>query len=217
LARPPKPATVRKPRADARRNRDRLLEVAKVAFTRDGAEINLDNLAKQAGLGVGTLYRHFPTRDALIEAVYHAEVEGLALAATRLSQANAPLDALREWMRLFVDYIATKNLIAPALNSMVGGPSQLYATSGELVKVAIRTLVGRAVESGDIRPDLDPFDLLRALVGVANVAASPDWEASAKRLVDILLLGSKPAGRSFVRSAAGTGAGRTRKNRGSRA
>ncbi len=192
MARPPKPATDRKPRADARRNRDRLLEVAKAAFTRDGAEINLDDLAKQAGLGIGTLYRHFPTRDALIEAVYRAELERLADAATRLSKAHTPIEALREWMRLFVDYIATKHLIAPAPNSMVGGPSQLYETSGDLMKTAIQSLVGRAVESGDIRPDLDPFDLLRALVGVANVAASPDWEASAKRLVDILLLGSKP-------------------------
>jgi AcrR family transcriptional regulator len=186
--------TARKPRADALRNRDHLLAIAKTAFRREGTEINLDDVAKGAGLGVGTLYRHFPTRDALVEAVYRAEVEGLAAAAARLSLAHPPLEALREWMRLFVDYIATKNLIAPALNAMVGGPSQLYANSGELVKTAIRSLVGSAVESGDIRPDLDPFDLLRALVGVANVAASPDWEASAKRLVDILLLGSKPAG-----------------------
>lgn len=146
----------------------------------------------KAGLGVGTLYRHFPTRDALIEAVYRAEVEALAKAATRLSDAHAPLEALRAWMRLFVDYIATKNLIAPALNSMVGGPSQLFAASGQQVKAAIRALVGRAVASGDIRPDLDPLDLLRALVGVANVATSPDWEASAKRLVDILIAGSRP-------------------------
>ena len=198
MARAPKPVkkavTARKPRADAQRNRDHLLAVAKAVFTRAGTEINLDDVAKQAGLGVGTLYRHFPTRDALVEAVYRAEIEGLAAAAARLSQAHAPLEALREWMRLFVDYIGTKNLIAPALNAMVGGPSQLYATSRELVKAAIDSLVHRAAESGDIRSDLEPLDLLRALAGVANLSASPDWEASAKRLVDILLLGSKPAG-----------------------
>jgi AcrR family transcriptional regulator len=198
LARPPKPVnkpvTARKPRADGQRNRDHLLAVAKAVFTRAGTEINLDEVAKQAGLGVGTLYRHFPTRDALVEAVYRAEIEGLAAAAKRLSLAHAPLEALREWMRLFVDYIGTKNLIAPALNAMVGGPSQLYASSRELVTTAIESLVRRAVESGDIRPDIDPIDLLRALVGFANVSASPDWEASAMRLVDILLLGSKPAG-----------------------
>jgi AcrR family transcriptional regulator len=194
LAHPSKPTIDRKPRADALRNRDNLLKVAKAAFTREGTGINLDDVAARAGLGVGTLYRHFPTRDALIEAVYRAEVEELAAAAARLSLDHSPIEALREWMRLFVDYFATKQLIAPALNAMVGGPSQLYASSGELVKTAIDSLVGRAVEAGDIRPDLDPLDLLRALVGVANVAASPDWEASAKRLVDILILGSKPTG-----------------------
>jgi AcrR family transcriptional regulator len=192
VTRAPSEAGERKPRADAQRNRDRLLEAAKVAFTRAGPDINLDELAKEAGLGVGTLYRHFPTRDALIEAVYRNEVQTLAEAATTLAATQAPLDALRGWMRLFVDYIATKHLIAPALNAIVGGPSQLFATTGEQMKVAIRSLVSRAVASGDIRPDLDPFDLLRALVGVANVAASPDWEASAKRLVDILIAGSRP-------------------------
>ena len=182
----------RKPRADAQRNHARLLRIAKTAFTRDGAEINLEDIAREAELGIGTLYRHFPTRDALIEAVYRAEAQALAEAATSLAADQAPLDALRSWMRLFVDYIATKNLIAPALNAMVGGPSKLFATSGDQIKVAIQTLVGRAVASGDIRPDLDPLDLLRALVGVAHVAASEEWEASAKRLVDILIAGSRP-------------------------
>ena len=188
----PKEAGNRRLRADAQRNRDHLLEVAKTAFRRGGADLNLDDLAKEAGVGVGTVYRHFPTRDALIEAVYRNEVQTLAEAATLLADIHPPLDALRSWMRLFVDYIATKHLIAPALNSIVGGPSHLYAATGDQMKRAINSLVGRAVASGDIRPDLDPFDLLRALVGVANVAATPDWEASAKRLVDILIAGSRP-------------------------
>ena len=192
-----KPASAepaRKPRADARRNRERLLEAAKAAFAEAGADVSLDEIARRAGVGIGTLYRHFPTRGAIVEAVYRREVQQLADAATRLLAALPTGAALHEWMRLFVDYIGTKNLIAPALNAMVGGPSQLYATSRELVKAAIDSLVRRAVESGDIRPDLEPLDLLRALAGVANLSASPDWEASAKRLVDILLLGSKPAG-----------------------
>jgi AcrR family transcriptional regulator len=193
MPRPPKEPKARKPRADAQRNRDHLLKVAKAAFARMGADINLDDLAKEAGLGIGTLYRHFPNRDALIEAVYRAGVKDLSDTAARLSVTHPPLEALREWMRLFVDYIAAKQLIAPALNSLVGGPSQLFEESGTQIKAAIMTLVERAVASGDIRPDLDPFDLLRALVGVANVAASPDWEASAKRLVDILIAGSRPA------------------------
>jgi AcrR family transcriptional regulator len=181
----------RKPRTDALRNRERLLEVAKTAFTEAGADVSLDDVAKAAGLGVGTLYRHFPTRDALIEAVYRAETERLAQAAQRLTANQPPLEALRDWMRLFVDYIAAKKLIAAALNSIVGGPSELYADSGAQVKLAIGDLVGRAVAAGEIRADLDPLDLLRALVGVANVASSPDWEASAKRLVDILIEGSR--------------------------
>ena len=168
--------------------------MARTAFKRDGTSISLDDLAKEAGLGVGTLYRHFPTRDALIEAVYRAEVQTLAEAAASLAATEGPIEALRSWMLLFVDYIATKHLIAPALNAIVGGPSEIYAATGDQVKGGIGMLVARAVASGDIRPDLDPFDLLRALVGVANVAASPDWEASAKRLVDILIAGSRPVG-----------------------
>jgi AcrR family transcriptional regulator len=186
----PKLAT-RKPRADAQRNRERILETAKQAFTRSGANISLDDVAKHAGVGAGTLYRHFPTRDALLEAVYRSEVEKLAAAERKLAATMPPLDALRAWMLLFVDYIETKQIIAPALNTLVGGPSKIFEASGDLIKGAIQALVKRAVKSGDIRPDLDPLDLLRALVGVANVASVPDWPQSARRLVDILLLGSR--------------------------
>jgi AcrR family transcriptional regulator len=186
----PKPAA-RKPRADAQRNRERILEIAKESFTRSGANISLDDVAKHAGVGAGTLYRHFPTRDALLEAVYRTEVEKLAAAERKLAATLPPLEALRAWMLLFVDYIETKQIIAPALNTLVGGPSKIFEASGDLIKGAIHALVKRAVKSGDIRPDLDPLDLLRALVGVANVASAPDWPQSARRLVDILLLGSR--------------------------
>jgi AcrR family transcriptional regulator len=186
----PKPAA-RKPRADAQRNRERILEIAKEAFTRSGANVSLDDIAKHASVGAGTLYRHFPTRDALLEAVYRTEVEKLAAAERRLAATMAPLEALRAWMLLFVDYIETKQIIAPALNTLVGGPSKIFEASGDLIKGAIQALVKRAVKSGDIRPDLDPLDLLRALVGVANVASAPDWPQSARRLVEILMLGSR--------------------------
>ena len=182
----------RKPRSDAQRNRDRILEVAKEAFARSGANTSLDDIAKQAGVGPGTLYRHFPTRDALIEAVYHTEVEKLAAAQRELSANLPPIEALRAWMILFVDYIATKQIIAPALNSVVGGPSRLYESSRVQVTGAIGALVKAAVKSGDIRKDLEPFDLLRALIGVSNVATGPDWQESARRLVDILIKGSRP-------------------------
>jgi AcrR family transcriptional regulator len=182
----------RKPRADAQQNRERILEVAKQAFARSGASASLDEIAKEAKVGAGTLYRHFPTREALLEAVYKTEVAKLAAAERELSAKLPPVEALRAWMLLFVDYIATKQIIAPALNTLVGGASKLYEGSRARISAAINALVKRAVESGDIRKDLEPFDLLRALIGVFNVATSPDWQQSARRLVDILIAGSRP-------------------------
>src|ERR1700731_266370 len=188
----------RKPRMDAQRNRERILEVAKDAFARSGASTSLDDIAKQAGVGAGTLYRHFATREALLEAVYRTEVERLAAAEREFSVTLPAVDALRAWMLLFVDYIATKQLIAPAVNTLFEKPSKLFEPSGALIKGAINSLVQRAIESGDIRPDLDPIDLLRALVGVSNVASTPDWPESARRLVHILLAGSRPTSDGIV-------------------
>jgi AcrR family transcriptional regulator len=182
----------RKPRTDAQRNRERILEVAKGAFTRSGANASLDDIAKEAGIGAGTLYRHFPTRDALIEAVYRTEVEKLAAAEKKFSESLPPIEALRAWMLLFVDHIAAKQIIAPALNTLVGGPSKLFEGSRAQVQAAINALVKRAIKSGDMRRDLEPFDLLRALIGVSHVASGPDWQQSARRLVDILITGSRP-------------------------
>jgi AcrR family transcriptional regulator len=182
----------RKPRTDAQRNRERILEVAKEAFTVSGADASLDDIAKEAGVGAGTLYRHFPTRAALLEAVYRTEVEKLAAAERKFAETMSPVEALRAWMLLFVDYIEAKHIIAPALNTLVGGPSKLYEGSRAQVQGAIDALVKRAIKSGDIRKDLDPFDLLRALIGVSNVASGPDWQQSARRLVDILIIGSRP-------------------------
>lgn len=182
----------RKPRADAQRNRDRILEAAKDAFTRSGANASLDDIAKQAGVGPGTLYRHFPTREELLEAVYRTELEKLAAAERKLGEAMPPVEALRAWLLLFVDAIATKKIIAPALNTLVGGHSKLIEDSYAQIHKAVRTLVKRAIKSGDIRRDLDPIDLLRALVGVASVGSTPDWRKSARRLVDILVTGARP-------------------------
>jgi AcrR family transcriptional regulator len=181
----------RKPRRDAARNRERILEAAKEAFTRSGGNASLDDIAKQAGVGPGTLYRHFPARDALLEAVYRTEVERLAAAERKLSESTPPLEALRAWMLLFVDYVATKKIIAPALTALVGGPSVIEASQTQ-IQEAIRALVKRAILSGDVRKDLEPVDLLKALVGVAYMSSSPDWQESARRLVDILVTGSRP-------------------------
>jgi AcrR family transcriptional regulator len=182
----------RKPRTDAQRNRESILETAKKAFTRSGANASLDDIAREAGVGAGTLYRHFPTRDSLLEAVYRTEVEKLAAAEQKFAQTMTPVEALRAWMLLFVDYIAAKQIIAPALNTLVGGPSKVFEATRAQIQGAIDALVKRAIKSGDIRRDLDPFDLLRALIGVSNVASSPDWQQSARRLVDILIAGSRP-------------------------
>lgn len=182
----------RKTRSDAQRNRERILQVAKQAFTKSGANASLDDIAKQSGVGPGTLYRHFATREELLEAVYRTEVEKLAEAERTFADTLPPMEALRAWMLLFVDYIAAKQIIAPALNALVGDPKKVFEASHAPIWQAIRALVKRAIKSGDIRKDLDPIDLLRALIGVANVATSPDWQASARRLVDILITGSRP-------------------------
>lgn len=182
----------RKPRTDALRNRESILSAAKEAFTRFGAEASLDEIARQAGVGPGTLYRHFPTRDALIEAVYRSEVEKLAVAARKFAETLPPVEALRAWMLLFVDHIEAKHIIAPALNSVAGGASKLYAGARTQVQGAIETLVNRGIRSGDLRRDLDGSDLLRALIGVSHVTTDSGWQPSAKRLVDILIAGARP-------------------------
>jgi AcrR family transcriptional regulator len=187
---PPPPA--RKPRADATRNRERILEVAKDVFTRDGAAASLDDIARRSGIGSGTLYRHFPTRDTLIEAVYRSEVEKLAEAEQRFAATLPPLEALRAWMLVFIDHVAAKTLIIPAMDTVVGGSMRLIEGSRNVVHTAFITSVKRAIASGELRLDTEPSDFVRALVGVFHTTALPGWEQSARRLVDILINGSRP-------------------------
>jgi AcrR family transcriptional regulator len=184
-----KPRPVRKARVDAERNRERLLEAAKTVFAEKAASASLEEIARAAGLGIGTLYRHFPTRDALIEAVYRHEVEQLALAANTLSAKHPPIVALREWLLVFVDYLDAKYGMAAVLNLLVGGTSALYAESGAQMGQAIAKLADDAVASGDIRMDMEPLDILRALAGVMNREPGPDSKWAARRLVDILIAG----------------------------
>ncbi|HEY0122874.1 MAG TPA: TetR family transcriptional regulator [Rhizobium sp.] len=179
----------RKPRADAERNRLRLLDTAKAAFAEKGSDASLEEIAQTAGVGIGTLYRHFPNRDALIAAVYRNETEQLARAAKRLAETHPPVEALRQWMFLFIDYIATKHGMYAALNSLVGGTSDLYATAGTQISEGIEMLTSRAVASRDIQLDIAPLDLLRAVAGVANISAGPHWKVAATRLVDIMIAG----------------------------
>jgi AcrR family transcriptional regulator len=189
----PTPPTLptRKPRADAERNRERILEVAKEIFTRDGAAASLDEIARLSGIGNATLYRHFPTRDDLIEAVYRSEVEKLAAAEQRFAASMPPLEALRAWMLLFIDHVAGKMLIIPAMNTIAGGSLRLMEGSRSLIQSAFVASVNRAVASGDLRPETNPDDFVRALVGIFHTTASPGWEPSARRLVDVLIAGSR--------------------------
>ncbi|HUI78265.1 MAG TPA: TetR/AcrR family transcriptional regulator [Bryobacteraceae bacterium] len=184
--------TDRKPRADGQRNRERILEVAKQEFTRSGASASLEEIAKKAGVGPGTLYRHFPTREELLVAVYRSEMEKLAAAERKFANTLPPVEALRAWLLLFVDAVETKQIIAPVLNTLVGDPKKVFEAFHGQIHEALGALVKRAMKSGDIRKDIDAIDLLWALVGVANVATSPDWQQSARRLVDILILGARP-------------------------
>jgi len=188
-------AQTRKPRADSARNRQLLMDAAKAGFSEVGLNVSLEEIARRAGVGIGTLYRHFPSREAVVEAVYRREVEHLAEAVPQLLETSPAGEALHKWMHLFVDYIATKRLIAPSLGAAAGRSSTLYATSAELITRAISTLVKRAVASGDVREDIDPPDLLRALVGVSYGNPDAGWEASARRLIDILMDGLRRKGR----------------------
>jgi AcrR family transcriptional regulator len=182
----------RKPRADAQRNRERILQVAKQVFTRRGAEASMDEIAKRAKIGPGTLYRHFPTRDDLLAAVYISEVEKLAEAQKKFSLELPPIEALRAWMLVFIDYIAAKKIIVPALNAMAGGPSRVFQQTNGLMEGAAKALASRAVASKDLRPDVDPMDMLRAIYGVSGGGNTEDWPEKARRFVDILIQGSRP-------------------------
>jgi AcrR family transcriptional regulator len=179
----------RKPRADGARNRQLLIDAAKAAFAQAGLNVSLEEIARRAGVGIGTLYRHFPTREAVVEAVYRREVEQLAEAVPQLLKNSPSGDALHRWMHLFVNYIATKRIIAPSLAAVAARSSTLHTSSLELITNAISTLVKRAIDSGDVRRDIDPADLLRAMVGVSYGNPDAGWEASARRLIDILMDG----------------------------
>jgi AcrR family transcriptional regulator len=173
----------RKVRADAQRNRDRLLEVAREAFMQFGIETSLEDIAKQAGVGSATLYRHYPTREALIEAVYARDVEKLAALGEYFLSTMPPLDALRTWMFEFIDHIAEKTIIAPALNNAA------YENAALIMHTTIGGLVERAIDSKDLRSDTVPLDFLMAMIGISQMHR-PDWVESAKRLIDTLLRGA---------------------------
>jgi len=181
--------TLRKPRADAVRNRERVLEAAKAVFSAGGPDASLEAVARRAGVGIGTLYRHFPTREALFEAVYRREVQQLVELAEQLKSAAEPVDALRRWLRSNVEVVATKKGMLAALALAVHGSSELYAYAFERLTKAVGALLDRAVTAGELRGDISPEDLLRALVGMSYMHDQPGWQESVLRLVDVFVDG----------------------------
>ncbi|WP_191061019.1 TetR/AcrR family transcriptional regulator [Geminicoccus harenae] len=179
----------RKPRADALRNRERVLAAAKVVFSQGGPEASLEAVARQARVGIGTLYRHFPTREALYEAVYRREVEQLVELARQLGAEMAPVEALRSWMRASVEFVATKKGMAAALALAAHSCSDLATYSRERLTGAVGDLLQKAVAARQIRSDIGPEDLLRALVGMCYAHDQPGWQARVLRLIDVFVDG----------------------------
>ncbi len=179
----------RRPRTDSVRNRELLLQAAAAVFSAGGPEASLEAVARRAGVGIGTLYRHFPTREALFEAVYRREVEQLSDLAEQLRTEAAPVEALRSWLRSNVAFVATKKGMAAALALAVNKKSDLTAYSYDRLTRAVASLLDRAVAAGEIRADISPEDLLRALVGMSYLHDQPGWQESVLRLVDVLVDG----------------------------
>jgi len=196
-------AIVRKPRADAVRNRERVLEAAKAVFSAGGAVASLEAVARRAGVGIGTLYRHFPTREALYEAVYRREVEQLGELAEQLKNEAKPVDGLRHWLSSNVEFVATKKGMAAALALAAHGSPELHSYTFDRLTKALGALLGRAVAAGEIRADVSPEDLLRALVGMCYLHDQPGWQSTVLRLMNVFVDGlrvqpkampSRPAG-----------------------
>jgi AcrR family transcriptional regulator len=181
--------TPRKPRADAVRNRERVLEAAKAVFSAGGPDASLEEVARRAGVGIGTLYRHFPTRQSLFEAVYRREVQHLGELAEELKGDAAPVEALRRWLRSNVEFVATKKGMLAALALAAHGSSELYAETFKRLTKAVGALLERAVAAGEIRGDISPEDLLRALIGMCYMHDQPGWQATVHRLLDVFVDG----------------------------
>jgi AcrR family transcriptional regulator len=185
----PSAAIVRKPRADAVRNRERVLAAAKAVFSAGGADASLEAVARRAGVGIGTLYRHFPTREALYEAVYRREVEQLGDLAEQLKNEAKPVDALRRWLRSNVEFVATKKGMSAALALAAHGSAELHSYTFDRLTRAVGALLHRAVAAGEIRSDVGPEDLLRALVGMCYMHDQPGWQFTVLRLLDVFVDG----------------------------
>jgi AcrR family transcriptional regulator len=176
-------------RADAARNRDRLLAVGAEMFAQRGAEVPLEDIARQAGVGIGTLYRHFPTRDVLVEAIYRRNVEQICDRIPQLLAEQTPGQALATWLPEFVEYVARKRGMAAALKSVVGADSELFAYTHRRINEAITLLLRSAADAGAIRADVEAPDLLRLLSGICMAAGDSAAQEQSRRLVALVLDG----------------------------
>lgn len=183
------PNPKRKPRADALRNRERVLEAAKLVFSAGGETASLESVARAAGVGIGTLYRHFPTRQGLFEAVYRREVQHLSELADALMTDRAPAEALRRWLKSNVEFVATKKGMSATLALAVDTSCELTTSSAERLTRAVGSLLARAAEAGEIRADIGPEDLIRALIGMCYMHDRPGWQDSVYRMVDVFVDG----------------------------
>jgi AcrR family transcriptional regulator len=181
-------------RADARRNRDRLLSAAVRAFSQDGADVTLDAIAKDAGVGIGTLYRHFPTREALIEAAYRSELAWLCDAVPDLLQEMRPDEATRAWMDRYIEYMTTKRGMADALRAVIASGGTPYAQSRDRLITAITSLLQAGAAAGTLRADIEPADVLASLSGISLAAGEPSQRAQARRLLNLLMDGLRYRG-----------------------
>lgn len=181
-------------RADARRNRDRLVEVALRAFS-SGEEVTLETIARQAGVGIGTLYRHFPTREALVETVYRGELARLRDTASELLASGAPEAALRAWMDGFADYVAAKRGMAETLRAVAATGAISPAQTQQTLTATIKGMLDAGAAAGTLRDDVAAGDVLASLTGIFLVAGAPGQREQAGRLLDLLMDGLRaPAG-----------------------
>jgi AcrR family transcriptional regulator len=181
---------IRSPRADAQRNRELLLAAALKLFTSSNEEVTLSAVAESAGVGIGTLYRHFPTRDALVEAVYRHEVERLSEDAAKLLQAMPAEAALEEWLRRYSDLIVAKRGLKDALQSIFEPGADTYAFSRDRMTEAMTLLLDTAAKSGAIRDGIDPQDVLLAVAASAwSFAGDKDWKERAGRVLRLVMDG----------------------------
>ncbi|MBE1485786.1 TetR/AcrR family transcriptional regulator [Plantactinospora soyae] len=176
-------------RADAQRNRDRLLDAAVRAFSQEGPEATLDAIAKDAGVGIGTLYRHFPTREALVEAAYRNELDRLCDAAAELLQSMPPDEAIRAWMDRFIDYMTTKRGMADALRALIASGGDPYAHTLDRMTTAISSLLSAGAAAGTIRSDVEPGDVLASIGGISLAIGELGRRDQAGRLLDLLMDG----------------------------